>query len=522
MFPVSPEILYFLIRAGFFKNNSNLLNLLINKLTEPANASPSNLLNPSYEYTITSDGGYVLTGSFRGFPTPAGGWPVVLVYHGGGESAQEILEYSDLSALSAVVISLQGQPSINGLSWMNAFPWMYDNLRDDVAFTEQVLEEVAAQLPIDRSRIYATGKSDGGGTSVFLAAHPELRNFSVAAIAPVAGAYFGRLQTIDRETYSLPSDAADYVDIILAAQQLPVLEMHGTADQVMPYTGGQFTTELALENYGLPGSFWGPANGFTNDVAYTASIESYWDTWARSVNGATYIQTRPFTNSTTQQATLFQFMQAAGLPLQHLQVAGGNHDWFGHGDSGPGSTTAASLQLDATQVVADFFKIPLRNYTTPVTTGTPALPLVSVSAEWWKTRALQVPFVETTANTLLGENATKDEITGWKPAVDSSLNTSLIPPRLLQDTLGTDAFRLAYLSEASEMKNSQWDTSANVVGNLGLGIESEQDKFAETRNSIGSAPTLNSFLEVQNLFNHASLEKLNLISGTELSKSGFF
>lgn len=343
-------------------------------------AAEGSVFNPAYALTTTTGGEYVLTGSFSGVTPPASGWPVVLVYHGGGESAQEILGYSDLSALSAVVISLQGQPSINGHTWMNAFPWLYDNPRDDVAFTEQVLEEVAAQLPIDRSRIYATGKSDGGGMSVFLAAHPELRTFSVAAIAPVAGAYFGGSQTIARETFALPADAADYGDIVLAARQVPVLEMHGTADQVMPYGGGQFTTSLALQNYGQPGSFWGPANGFTNNVAYTASIESYWAAWARSVNGATNLQTRPFTNSTTQQATLYEFTRPGALPLQHLQVAGANHDWFGHGDSGPGSTTAPSLQLDATQLVADFFRIPLRNYTSPVTTGTPALPLVSTPA----------------------------------------------------------------------------------------------------------------------------------------------
>lgn len=342
-------------------------------------AMAGTVFNPHYSLTTTTGGEYVLTGSFSGARAPATGWPVVLVYHGGGESAQKILEYSGLSALSAVVISIQGQDSLNHRSWMNAFPWLKDNPRDDVAFTEHVLEEVAEKLPIDRSRIYATGKSDGGGMSVFLAAHPELRNFSVAAIAPVAGAYFGRSQTIGRESYSLPSDATDYDDIILAARKVPVLEMHGTADQVMPYEGGAFITKLALEKYDKPGSFWGRANGFTNDVAYTAPIMSYWATWAQKVNKATNVMAQPFTKSTTEQATLYKFTNRAftnrgALPLQHLQVVGANHDWFGHANSGPGSTTAASLQLDATQVVADFFRIPLINYKSPVTTGTPKLP----------------------------------------------------------------------------------------------------------------------------------------------------
>lgn len=130
--------------------------------------------------------------------------------------------------------------------------------------------------------------------------------------------------------------------------------------------------------------------------------------------------------------------------------------------------------------------------------------------------------VETTAKTLWGRNATKDEITGWQTAVNSSLNPSLIPLRMLQSSNGNDLFRVAYLSAASEWTNSQWATSANVVGNFGLGFEGEQDRFAEMSNSIGSAPVLNNFQEAQNLFNRVSPEWLQLISGTEVSKSGFF
>jgi hypothetical protein len=130
--------------------------------------------------------------------------------------------------------------------------------------------------------------------------------------------------------------------------------------------------------------------------------------------------------------------------------------------------------------------------------------------------------VETTAKTLWGRSATKDEITGWQTAVNSSLNPSLIPLRMLQSSVGSDLFRVAYLSAASEWTNSQWATSANVDGNFGLGFEGEQDRFAEMSKSIGSAPALNNFLEAQNLFNQASPKWLQLISGTEVSKSGFF
>ena len=49
------------------------------------------------------------------------------------------------------MISLQGQESHNGLTWMNAFPWLKSSSqkglpRDDVRFTEHVLDHVSGQL----------------------------------------------------------------------------------------------------------------------------------------------------------------------------------------------------------------------------------------------------------------------------------------------------------------------------------------------------------------------------------------
>jgi len=57
----------------------------------------------------------------------------------------------------------------------------------DVAYVRQIVAELATELSIDRSRIYATGLSAGGGMSFQLALEaPDL----VAAIAPVAGLPF--------------------------------------------------------------------------------------------------------------------------------------------------------------------------------------------------------------------------------------------------------------------------------------------------------------------------------------------
>lgn len=228
-------------------------------------------------------GDYILAGAYTDKDVPTDGWPVVLVYHGGGEDAEEILRYSKLGNLAAVVISLQGQKSHNCLSWMNAFPWLKSSSqkglpRDDVRFTEHVLDHVSGQLlkdlgdrgKLNRSRIYATGKSDGGGMAVFLAAHPELRKFRVRAIAPISGAYFGVEQKYETQDYILPPDADDYRAIVLAKEYIPVLEMHGTMDRVMPYHIGKNQpfagSQHALQRSGERGScsFWSKDHGFAD------------------------------------------------------------------------------------------------------------------------------------------------------------------------------------------------------------------------------------------------------------------
>jgi polyhydroxybutyrate depolymerase len=155
---------------------------------------------PRHVHSITLDSGvtcqYILTGMRQDAEAPPSGWPVVLLYHGGSETPENILDYSVLGCLQAVVIAIQGQDSHNGRSWMNAFPWLCQSTeralpRDDVDLTKRVLAQVARKLPLDLSRIYATGKSDGAGMAVFLAAHPELIDFKIRALGLVSGAYFG-------------------------------------------------------------------------------------------------------------------------------------------------------------------------------------------------------------------------------------------------------------------------------------------------------------------------------------------
>ncbi len=374
----------------------------------PSDDDDHYVLTPFSDGSVT--GYYILAGAYKDVPAPTDGWPVVLVYHGGSRCAEEILKTSSLGNLKAVVISLQGQKSHNGLTWMNAFPWLKSSSqkglpRDDVRFTEHVLDHVSGQLlkdlgdhrgKLNRSRIYATGKSDGGGMAVFLAAHPELRKFDVCAIAPISGAYFGVEPKYETQDYILPPDADDYRAIVLAKKYIPVLEMHGTMDHVMPYhPKNQLFADIprALRRSGEPGSFWSKDHGFADPrVAYTADIPSYWETWAEKVNGA-QLAAKQFWEPSPYFKLHVYLTKDQTRPLQRIEVKGGGHDWFGHTSNAAVCTgdhvgsdipvmplNAAGRTIDATRVISNFFKIDLDNkYKSPVGSETPKLPFDSSS-----------------------------------------------------------------------------------------------------------------------------------------------
>jgi polyhydroxybutyrate depolymerase len=85
---------------------------------------------------------------------------------------------------------------------------------DDIGFVDAMLAELDTRLCVDPKRIYATGFSNGG----FLSHRLGCERASVfAAIAPVAG--------VMGVTPCTPS------------RPMPVMQIHGTGDAVIPYAG---------------------------------------------------------------------------------------------------------------------------------------------------------------------------------------------------------------------------------------------------------------------------------------------
>jgi len=148
--------------------------------------------------------------------------PLVLVFHGGGGTPEQIERESRFSELADREGFVVAYPAGYRRSWndgrgADAVAAQRDGI-DDVAFVAALIDEVSAGRRIDAKRIYATGISNGAMFSHRLALALSPR---IAAIAPVAG--------------GLPQ-------ALLAgfAPQDPVsvLVVHGTLDPLVPYGGG--------------------------------------------------------------------------------------------------------------------------------------------------------------------------------------------------------------------------------------------------------------------------------------------
>jgi len=106
---------------------------------------------------------------------------------------------------------------------------------DDIAFTEQIIKELKANLCVDDNRIYAAGKSNGGGFTNLLACTPSTASL-IAAFAPVSPALYPK---------TLPLDGCD------PGRVVPIIAFHGLADHVISFKG-QPSDKHGNTAYALP------------------------------------------------------------------------------------------------------------------------------------------------------------------------------------------------------------------------------------------------------------------------------
>jgi polyhydroxybutyrate depolymerase len=150
--------------------------------------------------------------------------PLVVLLHGYGSNGEGHDGYFGLSAVTksrGVMLAIpNGTRDHKGLLYWNASEACCDFDKvpvDDVAYLDAIVEDVAKQQKLDRSRVYVIGHSNGGFMAHRWACE---RSSKIAAIVALAGVPW--------------ADAAR-----CEGKGVSVLQVHGDADQVIAYAGGK-------------------------------------------------------------------------------------------------------------------------------------------------------------------------------------------------------------------------------------------------------------------------------------------
>ncbi len=241
----------------------------------------------------TIDGRLVILDLPARFPAP-----VVIDYHGGNQSAAQEHGYTGLGPVGAGRGFIVATPNgTNGL-------WNFSGtepLPDDTAFTQDIATLLAFAGCSD-GRVYTAGISDGADMAVAAACRvPAVR--AVFAVAP-----------------SITPRGA--------CTRKPYLEVHGTADPIVPYTGS------------APGSF--------ADVP-SEPVASRLPFWTAGCSG-------PVAGGSPGAGTQVQrWGCAAGRSVQLDTVVGGGHTWPGAVGPEPAAGLGARASWSADTAALEFF-----------------------------------------------------------------------------------------------------------------------------------------------------------------------
>lgn len=215
----------------------------------------------------------------------AGGRPLALVLalHGSHGSGAFMERYSGLSRLADTAGFAVVYPDAAGTSWR------ISGADADVRFLDALLDRLLAGGCFDARRITAVGVSNGGGMAARFACAGDDR---LAGLVSVAGGYG-----------TLPP--------CRARRPLSVLEIHGTADGIVPYSG---------------------------------AVLPWIRGWARR-DGCARRSRRTLVSA---HVLRLQWVSCrGGVAVAHLRLVGGHHAWPGAHPPDPGPSFGVSAASEA-------------------------------------------------------------------------------------------------------------------------------------------------------------------------------
>lgn len=226
--------------------------------------------------------------------------PLLFNFHGYGGTSSGHLSSADMRSLADqenfILVYPQGSLINGSPHWNSSLPGG-DNksTADDIGFVDAMITSISSTYQIDSSRIYACGYSNGGMMSYFLAGSMSDK---IAAIGSMSGTMLEGNPT--------------------PANPVAMINIHGTNDSVLPYSGGDGSISTADTL-----SYWAGHNG-----ASTIPVVSTLISGSSSVEKSVYADN----NGTAW--------------VEHYKVNGGGHVWIDLDINGS----------NANQLIWDFFK----------------------------------------------------------------------------------------------------------------------------------------------------------------------
>lgn len=220
--------------------------------------------------------------------------PLVFAFHGLTETGQGIKDYSAFNTVADTAGFAVIYPNGINNRWNVGFPGTVGTNEDDLGFVNAMIDYMIANsqncdsnicAELDTNRIYSCGMSNGGFFSYHLACQLSHR---IAAIASVTG-----------------SMTVATFDSCKPLRPVPILEIHGTSDPIVPYNGGGQSGAKSIADVL---AYWVNNNG-CSPTASTVAVPN-----SNTADGCT--------------AELIQYGNCnQGADVQHLKINGGGHTW---------------------------------------------------------------------------------------------------------------------------------------------------------------------------------------------------
>lgn len=209
--------------------------------------------------------------------------PLVFNLHGLGSDGPQEEFYSRMSETADTNNFVVCYPNGIANSWNSGFQMPYNSSPDDVGFISKIIDTLNGLYNIDLNRVYCCGMSNGGFQSYRIACDLENR---IAAIASVTGS-----------TTELTA-----LNCVLS-RNVPVLQIHGTDDPLVPYNG-----ETGVKSVEDNINFWLGKNACSHisDTLHYPDVD---------VNDSSTVERIRYTNC------------ANGTEVWFYKITGGGHTW---------------------------------------------------------------------------------------------------------------------------------------------------------------------------------------------------